>query len=409
MFRILTRGQIIYFIYQALQSSFTFLLMFFSIRFLNVDNFGEFSYAYSLIPLFTIIPLTLIYLPLINFYPRKDFKNKYLAQKSIINFFLALILSLLLCLTLFFTQTIIDNILFFTVFFFLYLIYEFGRRAVMVKQKMNYLCATELLKLFLLIFFIILVILFENFNLKNLIFVLVLSILITILFLYKNLSIQRLDLKYVNSFKNESYNFGKWILISNLIQNLGSNFFIYISVILLTSEEIALINAPKIILGLSTITLLAIDNYYSVKISNKIAKNRAQIVKEFFKMVNELKYFFIIIFLVSVIIILAQDNISYVVFGEQYSNKQNFIWCFVLVGFIFTLTRPFMVIYKVFDRTKVIFRSSLIMFSFSILASFPMLYYFGPIGGLTVMIVSSFLQFAYFLIYFIYNDFRLSS
>ena len=126
-------------------------------------------------------------------------------------------------------------------------------------------------------------------------------------------------------------------------------------------------------------------------------------------MINELKYFFFIIFLVSVIIILAQDDISYLVFGEQYSNKQNFIWCFVLVGFIFTLTRPFMVIYKVFDRTKVIFRSSIIMFSFSILASFPMLYYFGPIGGLTVMIVASSLQFAYFLIYFIYNDFRLSS
>ena len=130
----------------------------------------------------------------------------------------------------------------------------------MVKQKMNYLCATELLKLFLLIFFIFLVIQFENFDLKNLIFVLVLSILITIFLLYKNLSFQRLNIKYVNSFKNESYNFGKWILVSNLIQNFGSNFFIYISVILLTSEEIALINAPKIILGLSTITLLAIDN-----------------------------------------------------------------------------------------------------------------------------------------------------
>ena len=80
MFRIFTQGQIIHFVYQALQSSFTFLLMFFSIRFLSVDNFGEFSYAYSLIPLFTIIPLTLIYLPLINFYPRKDFKNKYITK-----------------------------------------------------------------------------------------------------------------------------------------------------------------------------------------------------------------------------------------------------------------------------------------------------------------------------------------
>ena len=407
MFRIFTAGQITYLIYQVLQSSFTFLLMFFSIRFLSLENFGDFSYAYSLIPLFTIIPLTLIYLPLINFYPRKNLKNKYLAQKSIINFFIAFILSLLLSITLFFTQIITDNILFFSMFFFLYLIYEFGRRAVMVKHKMRYLCITELLKLFLLMFLIFLLHFFENFSIRNLIFILILSILIINFFLYKNLSIQRLDLKYVNSFKNESYSFGKWILISNFIQNLGSNFFIYISFILLTSEEIALINAPKIILGLSTITLLAIDNYYSIKISNKIANTSSQIVNVFFKMINELKYFFIIIFFFSFVIIFNQDFISYLIFGDKYINKQNFIWCFILVGLIFSLTRPFIIIYKVFDKTKVIFRSSLLMFAFSILFSFPMLYYFGPLGGLSVMIIASVLQFIYFLTYFIFNDLRL--
>ena len=49
-------------------------------------------------------------------------------------------------------------------------------------------------------------------------------------------------------------------------QNLSSNLFIFISILFITSEAIGMLNAPKLILGFSTVFLLAMENYYTPKI-----------------------------------------------------------------------------------------------------------------------------------------------
>lgn len=397
-----------YLINQILYSLFTFSVTFFAARFLSMHNFGEFSYAYSFIALLNIVPLAFVYFPMMNFYSRwKKNESSYVCSNITINLILSIFLSGSLWAILYFTKTIPENIYLFILFYFVYQSYEFFRRLFIVKQEMKILNKLELIKLLLFILFLSALTFFNAWKVKYLIISLTIVIVFAnfISFAYSKIKINtNPDLTKVST---ESFSFGKWILMSNIVQNVSSNLFIYLSGILLTAESVARLNAPKLFLGVTTIFLLSMDNYYTPKIAKKRIEFKVNFVEEFKNIILELRFFYLIFFLGSLLITYYQDFILSLVFGEKYAMGENYLWGYILVGLIYSLTRPFLILFRVFENTKFLFQSSSWVLVLVLLITYPLMKVYGAFGGITAMIIGNLVQLLIFLVYLKRYDKRL--
>ena len=135
--------------------------------------------------------------------------------------------------------------------------------------------------------------------------------------------------------------------------------------------------------------LLAMENYYTPKIAEKISLKSTSFINELKSLFIDLKWFYIIFCFLSIILIFAQDYVMSLLFGNNFIEKNNYFWGFVLIGFIYTLTRPYLIVMRVFDKTKFIFQSSFILLLFTALITFPLMYNFAALGGLMSAIISS--------------------
>lgn len=385
---------------QVLYSLFTFSVTFFGARFMKIEDFGDFSYAYSFLPLLNIIPLAFVYFPMMNFYSKwKGKDSNYILSNAIINLILSLLLSVICFCLLYVTGTIIDEILIFVVFYLMYQSYEFIRRLFMVKEQMKILNQIEVFKLLSFLALVICLTYYYQWNINYLITILLLVMVLTNVIAYtkaKIVYVQKPEL--INTF-HESYTFGKWILLSNFVQNLSSNFFIYLSGVLLTSEAIARLNAPKLFLGLATIFLLSMDNYYTPKIASKRLNDNISFLDSFKHIIKELRMFYLIIFICALIIIYYQDLIIYYVFGQQYTIGENYLWGFIVVGLIYALMRPFLILLRVYEKTKFIFKSSIWVLFLVLIITYPLIKFYGALGGLISMIAGNLLQIIIFVFY----------
>ena len=137
-----------YLINQILYSAFSFIVTFFAARMLSIKDFGEFSYAYSFIPLLNIVPLAFVYFPMMNFYSKwKNNELEYIFSNFTLNFILSILLALILAVVLFLTDTVTSNIYLFILFYFFYQSYEFVRKLFIVRQEIKILNKFELIKL----------------------------------------------------------------------------------------------------------------------------------------------------------------------------------------------------------------------------------------------------------------------
>ena len=83
--------KLFYLVNQILNSGFPFIVLFFSARNLDLEDFGNFSYAYSFIPLFSIPLISFVLFPLLNYYVKWKNKNEkeYVSAKFYITIFIS--------------------------------------------------------------------------------------------------------------------------------------------------------------------------------------------------------------------------------------------------------------------------------------------------------------------------------
>ena len=394
-----------YILNQMLYSLFSFSVSLFCARTLSIKDFGEFSYAYSFIPLLNILPLAFIYFPMMNFFSKWE-KNQedYILNNAKLNIIFSCLLSIVLSLVLYLTNTLTNTIILFVMFYILYQFYEFARRLFIVKQEIKTLNLLELFKLIIFIALILCLIFFNYNKVRDILIGLSILMLIINIIAY---SISKIKLVNENNFSkiiNESYAFGKWIFLSNIVQNLSSNFFIYISAFILSSESIGRLNAPKIFLGITTVFLLSMDNYYTPKLALKRLKKKIFFKNELINIIKELRYFYLLFFITSLTLIYYQDFVIGIIFGNKYTVGENYLWGFVLVGLLYSLNRPFLILIRVFEDTKFLFKSSVWVLCFVLFLTYPLMRLYGAFGGLIVMILASLLQFIIFLTYLKLND-----
>ena len=396
-----TSSKLSYLNNQILFSGFNFIVLFFATRNLSLQDFGEFSYAYSFIPLLNIPLLVFVNLPILNFYSKWAKINKednYLSNNLLICLSISIITSLILYFILVKTKTLESNVFYFVSFFLIYQIYDFIRRVYIVKNRTKASNFFEIIKIFSLIFLVTCLGYYSLWGvlsfIMGLIFILVISNSLYFIF-------SKIKVFLFNDFKlicEESFSFGKWIFLSNAIQTLSSNMYVYIGGIMLTSESIARLNAPKIFLGLTTIFLLAMDNYYTPLISHKFHEKKISFKSQLQLIFKDIKVLVLLYPLVSIILIFFQDNIVSFLFGSDYA-QENFLWGFLVIGFLYLLTRPFIILLRVFNKTKFIFQSSVIVFAIVSLITYPLISNFDTFGALCIGLIGGFLQLLLFFIY----------
>ncbi|WPY98256.1 hypothetical protein [Christiangramia sp. OXR-203] len=385
---------------QILYSAFSFGVSFIAARLLTVGLFGEFSYAISLFPLLGIVPLSFIHFPFMNFYSKwGKKKNEFYTGNLIIATVLIFIISLFLIGILILTNTLKEYLPLIFTYFFLYQIYDFQRKVNLTISNILLLNITELSRVTLLLVGLIILNYMNmftlNFFLITLVLVLITSLLIPVCFSKKH-EFNFEKLAFAKIYK-ESFQFGKFIFLSNVVQNISANLFLYISVFLLSTDSIARLNAPKIILGVSSIFLLSMDNFYTPKIAERINGNKRDISHEVFKIFRDIKIFYIILVIGCIFLITIQDFIIQILFGAKYAQGENFLWGFIVVGLLYSFSRPFLIVIRVFERTKFLFISSLYILIFTMLLTYPLMHYFGALGGILTMILSALFQLSIFI------------
>ena len=383
--------KLFYLVNQILNSGFPFIVLFFSARNLDLEDFGNFSYAYSFIPLFSIPLISFVLFPLLNYYVKWKNKNEkeYVSAKFYITIFISFFSTIFLFLILKKINVLDYNLFLFILYFFLYKIYEFLRKIFIVKDEITISNFIETLKLVLTCLLLLYLTINKIWSVQNILNLILFTIILSNLMylIFANIKFKKV-ISFSKIYK-QSYSFGKWIFLSNMSQNLSSNLFIFISTLFITSEAIGMLNAPKLILGFSTVFLLAMENYYTPKIAEKISLKSTSFINELKSLFIDLKWFYIIFCFLSIILIFAQDYVMSLLFGNNFIEKNNYFWGFVLIGFIYTLTRPYLIVMRVFDKTKFIFQSSFILLLFTALITFPLMYNFAALGGLMSAIISS--------------------
>tara|TARA_B100000900_G_scaffold281780_1_gene241056 strand:+ start:342 stop:1574 length:1233 start_codon:yes stop_codon:yes gene_type:complete len=384
--------KVLYLINQILSSGFPFIVLFYSARNLDLEDFGNFSYAYSFIPLFSIPLISFVLFPLLNYYVKWKNNEKeieYINTKLYITIFISFFSTIILFLIMMKINVLGHDIFFFITYFFFYQIYELLRKIFIVKNEIiisNFIECLKFLSTCLVLFFLTNNQIWSVKNILNsILFIIILSNFLYVIFA----KIKLRKVTFLSKIYDQSYSFGKWIFLSNFTQNLSSNLFIFISALFLSSESIGMLNAPKLILGLSTVVLLAMENYYTPKIAEKVSLKSTSFIIELRLLFLDLKWFYIIFCFFSIFLIFAQHIIMGFLFGNNFIESNNYLWGFVLIGFIFTLTRPFLILLRVFDKTKFIFQSSFILLMFTALITFPLMYNFAATGGLLSAIISS--------------------
>ena len=130
--------KLFYLVNQILNSGFPFIVLFFSARNLDLEDFGNFSYAYSFIPLFSIPLISFVLFPLLNYYTKwKNYEAEYVVSKFYITIFISLFSAIILFALLIKVNILENHIFYFILYFFLYG-YDFLRKIFIVKWN-NYL------------------------------------------------------------------------------------------------------------------------------------------------------------------------------------------------------------------------------------------------------------------------------
>ena len=368
-------------------SLFNFLNVLFLSRYLNIQDFGNYSGMFIVFIIFTSIQHALFIAPIYTL--EVDIHDKKVLQR--INetrsiYFISIIFLFLIFLI--FSDFIIDiisieiNNLGFSLMLIFFLINDYNRRILIKLEEFH---KTILYDFIIYPIFFLTILLFElsgNLSLYNIIFsYCFLSLLSSVFLIYKiglPLKLILLNRKILNNY----WNFSKWIIYSAISQFIAGNLYIIVASNILGASVYGIIRVFQSISGVFNVFLQYIDTQTSIDLPIVFSKKGS---------VASFKYTFRII-LITVLVLLPVyivtflfgfDRVITLLFGDKYISYSyflNFTFILVILNLINNLIKQ---LFRVFNHTSKILYSSLFSSITALFAINYIINFFG-LGGVFI-------------------------
>lgn len=379
LIRLKSSESIFYIADQALYNLFSFVLIVVLVRTLPAESFGHFSYAYYLFPFLSIIQHGLIQMPLMNLSGKHEVDlTVFFAANLILSFCIGLGMSGFFFFGLFIVKFSLCHAFYFALFYLLFQNYEIIRRIIMIRGRKKSLLIADISRIllpFLLIFAaqdsgLVLSILILGFFVLNLIF-------------FPFDVFQRFKSRQMLPYWRENWQFGRWVFANNIVQNISSNLFLYLGVVLLNTNELVSLNAPRVILGLGSILFLSMENIYTPKLQ-QIKDDICELFSKVLWIFRDYSVFFILFYSLIILLLFFQAPLAKLLF--KISPESSTIWAYLFVLGLSALYRPILIVLRFQGLDKSLFRSSLLSLFIVVLCTYPMMSSFGINGALIMML-----------------------
>ena len=190
----------------------------------------------------------------------------------------------------------------------------------------------------------------------------------------------------------EYYNYGKWLVGTNIISWVKENIITYVSVFFLGLSAPAILKAIQTLFGPTHFLLLGVESVIPQHATRVYLKNGKTAFDNFMKQFLVLVTLPIVLF-ISLLSLFSKDILQ-ILYRNQYDEYFPLVW---IIGiqylFISLLTKPIISL-KVIGQPKYIFNSNLIALSITSIISVVLIYYGGLYGAAFSKGISSFLMFS---------------
>lgn len=381
---------------QIFASGFSFAIIIVSARLLIPDDFGVISLVIMISLLLSVISQSFINMPIMS----NAFKNTHNKAYIFDNFLFQIILILIIIFIFYFFYffNLFDMNDYFSyylvvIYFSLFQVYEFIKKILFIENKHKLVTYLEIIK-FLTSSIFLAYIIYSNdmLYINHILEIIIIGYFSFIVFSFRYIKIFNFDMQRFKNILEENYIFGKWIFLSNIIQNINSNFYIYISAFLLPLYIIGVLNAIRSLIGFSTVVFLALDNYLTPKFAKLYLEINAH------KLTNKINNIYnkiaVGLFIIYILMSIFSDLILNIVYGEKLIEYANYIYIYLLANMFMFFTRPILILTKTIGMTKIMFSSSLPTLFFTMIFTYPIIYIFQVNGALFVMCLAQVIHLA---------------
>ena len=307
---------------QCIVSGSNFLSSLILIKFLGLEDFGNFSKIWIIIISVNIIQQAILINPLLSICSKLSSLEK---KEYIINsHFLQIIFSILTSFFLFFLIKISDNnfgfdhksnLSLFYIFLSMSIIQlnEFYRKTIYTIKKIGDLLKLDLIR-YISQILILIFILNRGFKApENILLVYSLSCSLSFLFNLNLIPKIRISFKSVKKTFKRNWLISRWLISQSLLSWLQSNYLLFLTSFTLGSTSLGILRTFQSILGVSHILLHSIDTWLPGK-SGKLLKDKSPIIfkKNILKLIGQFSIIFIgifsILFCLSKLILFVFDK-----------------------------------------------------------------------------------------------------
>lgn len=362
----------------------------------GVNLFSDFVLLWTIGQFMSVVYTPLVITPLLS---KEHFKyvNNFIGGLQIVNIIVCLIFLLLMYISSF---LVTDDHAFsfaFSLYSSCFYLSDYIRKALLVKGRDRLMAIYTGVVSFLTLTICALVYFY------NLISPFVLVLCMSLVYLLPGYSvifdskIKSVTIEEVKTILITSYDYLSSTFFLSLVQYFSGSLFVYVSALVLADQVIADIGAAKNVIGPIIIVLVVIDTYYTPFLSKRMAeKNLNSLDDEVVKTLGKVMFLFLGL---SISLSLISKELVVFLYGEEYllSNV-------VLLGFLLSIPfqagARYLIIYlRLRGFTEIIMHSALVVFVFTSIFTFPLVYYYNYWGVASLVILQQFLLFSTFLIF----------
>lgn len=373
-------------------------------RNLSIDDFGSFSLLWTIVLLANTFQYSIVVSPMFTLGPAEPAKNKNSFYLSY--FLMGLILISLLVPFIIFALKIFPvfnsinlkniNILVFCIVIITYQVHEYARAYFFSESKPIYSLIADLI---LIVSRFSILAIFKHLNylgLGSIYLAIGLSFAIGFIGSFSNLNIKlNFDLQKFKYHILRNINFAKWIVLTNILQWLSGNFFIFITASYLSISSVGAISVIKSVIGPTLILFTAFDNVVTPMASQKLNQGNKLIMLGFMKrctIAGVIPTLLVISFLA-----IFSNYIIGTMFGDEYIEYSYLMIWFAFAHLILFLMRPITIILNTLLMTKTMASATMVATTFSIISSLVLIKNFGLLGTMIVMTSTQLVKLVYLI------------
>ena len=383
LFRLKSTESIFYIADQAFYNLFSFVLIVILARTLPAAPFGYFTYAYYLFPFLSIIQHAVVQMPLMNLSGRYGHEtNSYFMANLVLSFSLGIGVSIIFASILLIIKTsFVDSILF-SLFYFLFQFFEILRRILIVEKRKIRLLFADIIR-----FILPVSLLFSLSQSTNILLILIIGFIFLNIFIFPYYIIYSYKSSLMLFFWTRNWRFGRWIIVNNIAQNLSSNLFLYLGVVLLTTDELVYLNAPRVVLGLGSILFLGMENIYTPKLHG-IEEKRNKLLRQVMWIAKDFRFFLVIFYALLLFVIFVHGRIAQFLFNIP--SKDSIMWAYICVLALSGLYRPILIVLRHSGLDRELYKASLYSLIATLILTYPIMSHFGLTGAIFMMLLLPF-------------------